>query len=73
MERRKYLYYKKSGHYIRDCAEKKRDNREKSSDAAIGSNDLLMEVIKVLICLYQIERLKVNGFLTLDVIFIESW
>ena len=39
MKRRKCFYCKKTGHYIRDCVEKKRDNKEKSRDAAVPSNE----------------------------------
>ncbi|KAH9781781.1 hypothetical protein KPL71_008610 [Citrus sinensis] len=39
MKRRKCFYYKKTGHYIRDCAEKKRDSKEKSGDAAVASDE----------------------------------
>ena len=33
------FYCKKTGHYIRDCVEKKRDNKEKSGDVAVASNE----------------------------------
>ncbi|KAH9686485.1 Integrase catalytic domain-containing protein [Citrus sinensis] len=39
MKRIKCFYCKKTGHYIRDCAEKKRDNKEKSGDAAVASDE----------------------------------
>ncbi|KAH9801638.1 hypothetical protein KPL71_001098 [Citrus sinensis] len=39
MKRRKCFYCKKTGHYIRDCAEKKRDSKEKSGDAAVASDE----------------------------------
>ena len=39
MKRRKCFYYKKTGHYIRDCAEKKKDNKEKLGDAAVTSDE----------------------------------
>ncbi|KAH9681573.1 Integrase catalytic domain-containing protein [Citrus sinensis] len=39
MKRKKYFYCKKIGHYIRDCAEKKKDNKEKSGDAAVAFDE----------------------------------
>ena len=33
------FYLKKQGHYIRDCAEKKKDEKERTEDAAVGSDD----------------------------------
>ncbi|KAH9743388.1 hypothetical protein KPL70_003281 [Citrus sinensis] len=39
MKRRKCFYCKKTGHYIRDCAEKKRDSKEKLRDAAVASDE----------------------------------
>ncbi|KAH9762165.1 hypothetical protein KPL70_000710 [Citrus sinensis] len=38
-EKRKCFYCKKQGHYIRDCAEKRRDEKERTGDAAVVSND----------------------------------
>ncbi|KAH9800568.1 hypothetical protein KPL71_000711 [Citrus sinensis] len=38
-EKRKCFYCKKQGHYIRDCAEKRRDVKERTCDATVVSND----------------------------------
>ncbi|KAH9762289.1 hypothetical protein KPL70_000762 [Citrus sinensis] len=39
MKKRKCFYCKKQGHYIRDCAEKKRDEKERTCDAAVAPED----------------------------------
>ena len=39
MKKRKCFYCKKQGHYIRDCVEKKRDEKERIGDAAVASDD----------------------------------
>ncbi|KAH9697399.1 hypothetical protein KPL71_023589 [Citrus sinensis] len=39
MKKRKCFYCKKQDHYIRDCAEKKRDEKERTGDAAVASED----------------------------------
>ncbi|KAH9790976.1 hypothetical protein KPL71_003571 [Citrus sinensis] len=39
MKKRKCFYCKKQGHYIRDCAEKRRDEKERTCDAAVASDD----------------------------------
>ncbi|KAH9699128.1 hypothetical protein KPL71_024224 [Citrus sinensis] len=39
MKKRKCFYCKKQGHYIRDCAEKNKDEKERTGDAAVASDD----------------------------------
>ncbi|KAH9723409.1 Integrase catalytic domain-containing protein [Citrus sinensis] len=39
MKKRKCFYCKKQGHYIRDCAEKKRNEKERTGDATVASDD----------------------------------
>ena len=40
MKKRKCFYCKKQGHYIRDCSEKKKYDKERIWDAAVASDDL---------------------------------
>lgn len=39
MKKNKCFYCKKQGHYIRDCAEKKKDSKKRTWDVAVASND----------------------------------
>ena len=39
MKKRKCFYCKKQGHYIRDCVEKKMDEKERTGDAVVASDD----------------------------------
>ena len=39
MKKRKCFYCKKQGHYIKDCAEKKNYEKERTWDAAVASDD----------------------------------
>ncbi|KAH9763605.1 hypothetical protein KPL70_001228 [Citrus sinensis] len=39
MKKRKCFYCKKQGHYIRDCTEKKKDEKKRTGDAAVASDE----------------------------------
>lgn len=39
LKKRKCFYHNRQCHYIRDCAEKKEDDKEIKKDAAVASND----------------------------------
>lgn len=70
LKKRKYFYCKIQGHYIKDCAEEKKDGKNRTWDASVASDDSSDDRYHSADLLMATTILEVNESLSQDECFI---